>query len=159
MSFKATKRLAVAALCLAAVALPAKADNLQFNFTTVEQIWLGNVAQNIRLTPGGAFLVGFGNPFGGPVSVTFTAECQLVAGTTSWLHVSVLIDNVVTPPSGSDAAFCSGRGAGVQGGWARHSITVTRLLGAGAHSVRVVAAVTGPHTGARLDDTSIMVER
>ena len=101
----------------------------------------------------------FGNPLGGPVSVTFTAECQLVAGTASWLHVSVLIDNLATLPSGSDAAFCSGRGAGVQGGWARHSITVTRLLAGGAHSVRVVAAVTGPHTGARLDDTSIMVER
>ena len=159
MSFKATKRLAVAALCLAAVALPAKADNLASNFTVAPQSWLGNVAQNIRLSPGGAFIVPFGNPLGGPVSVTFTAECQLVAGTTSWLHVSVLIDNLVTPPSGSDAAFCSGRGAGVQGGWARHSITVTRLLGPGAHNVRVVAAVSGVHTGARLDDTTIMVER
>lgn len=159
MSFKATKRLAVAAVCLAAVALPAKADNLVSNFTVAPQSWLGNVAQNIRLSTGGAFIVGFGNPLGGPVSVTFTAECQLVAGTGSYLHVSVLIDNVVTPPSGSDAAFCSGRGAGVQGGWARNSITVTRLLGAGAHSVRVVAAVSGPHTGARLDDTTIMVER
>ena len=159
MSFKATKRLAVAALCLAAVALPAKADNLVSNFTVAPQSWLGNLSQGIRLSPGGAIVVPFGNPLGGPVSVTFTAECQLVAGTTSWLHVSVLIDNAVTPPSGSDAAFCSGRGAGVQGGWARHSITVTRLLGAGAHSVRVIAAVSGLHTGARLDDTTIMVER
>ena len=52
MSFKATKRLAVAALCLAAVALPAKADNLASNFTVAPQSWLGNVAQNIRLSPG-----------------------------------------------------------------------------------------------------------
>lgn len=159
MSYKSMKHLASAVLCLAALALPAKADNLAANFTVVPQAWVGNVAQNIRLTTGGLLVVPFGNPLGGPVSVTFTAECQLVAAPLSWLHVTVLIDNIVAAPSGPDAAFCSGRGAGVLGGWARQSITVSRLLGAGTHSARVVGQVSGAHTGARLDDTTILIER
>ena len=159
MSYKSMKHLAAATLCLAAVALPAQADNLNASFTTEPQAWVGNVAQNIRLTPTGATFVSFGNPLAGIVSVTYTAECQLIASPTSWLHVTVLIDNIVAAPSGPDAAFCSGRGANVQGGWARQSITVSRFLGLGVHSVRVVGQVAGAHTGARLDDTTILIER
>ena len=159
MSFGSMKHLAAATLCLAAVALPAHADNLNASLTTVPQAWVGNVAQNILLTTGGATFVSFGNPLGGIVSVTYTAECQLIAPPLSWLHVTVLIDNIVAAPTGPDAAFCSGRGAGVGGGWARQSITVSRFLGVGAHSVRVVGQVAGFHTGARLDDTTILIER
>ena len=159
MSYKSMKLVAVATLCLAAVALPAKADNLAANFTVAPQNWLGNVAQNIRLTPGGALVQPFVNPLGGSVSVTYTAECQLIAASTSWLHVTVLIDNIVAVPTGPDAAFCSGRGVGLGGGWARQSVTVTRAMAAGAHSVRVVGQVNGAHTGARLDDTTVLIER
>ena len=159
MSFRSMKHLAAATLCLAAVALPAQADNLNASFTTEPQAWVGNVAQNIRLTPGGATFVSFGNPLAGIVSVTYTAECQLIAPAFSYLHVTVFIDNIVAAPSGPDAAFCSGRGANVQGGWARQSITVSRFLGAGLHSARVVGQVTNFHTGARLDDTTILIER
>lgn len=159
MSYKSMKLFAAATLCLAAVTLPAKADNLAANFTAIPQAWVGNAPQNIRLSPGGAFVVPFANPLPGIVSVTYTAECQLIAASTSWLHVTVLIDNTVAVPTGPDAAFCSGRGAGLGGGWARQSVTVSRAMAAGAHSVRILGQVSGVHTGARLDDTTVLIER
>lgn len=151
--------LTAGGLCLAAASLPAQADNITSSFTTVPQSWLGALPQSLRLTPGGAITVPFANPIPGTVSVTYTAECQLNAASSSWLHVSVVIDGAVTPPSGPDAAFCSGRGVGVATGWARHSITVTRVLAAGVHSVSVRGQVAGAHAGARIDDSTILISR
>ncbi len=159
MSRKIFGILAAATLGVAAASLPVRADNLTANFTTIPQSWVGNAAQNIRLSPAGALVLPFVNPLAGTVSVTYTAECQLIAASTSWLHVTVLIDNVVVVPTGPDAAFCSGRGIGVSGGWARQSVTVSRLLGAGPHNVRVLGQVNGVHTSARLDDTTVLIER
>jgi hypothetical protein len=153
------KTLAGAALFLVAAAAPGQADNLQQSFATVPQAWAGPAAQNIRLNNGGLVLLPFANPLAGIVSVTFNAECQLIAAPTSYISISVIIDGVATPPSGSDAALCSGRGAGLPGGWVRGSFTVNRPLAAGGHNVRVTAQVFGAHTGARIDDVTIMVER
>lgn len=159
MTMKSLTLLATAVLGLSAFTPIVRADNPQQVFTTIPQNWLGAFPQSARLTNGGTVIVPFVNPLGGIVSVTYTAECPLIAAPTSWLHVTVLIDNVAVLPSGGDAALCSGRGAGVSGGWIRTSITVSRVLAAGNHTVTVNGQVTGAHTGARLDDTSLLVER
>lgn len=159
MSRKFLGLLAATTLCLAGATMPAQADNITSAFTTAPQAWLGALSQQLRLTAGGALGLAFVNPLGGTVSVTYTAECQLNAASSSWLHVSVFIDGAIAAPSGPDAAFCSGRGVGVATGWARHSITVTRILAAGNHSVIVRGQVSGFHSGARLDDTTILIAR
>ena len=151
--------LTAGGLCLAGATLPAQADNLSASFTTVPRSWLGNLSQALVITSGGSSSLSFFNTSIGTVSVTYTAECQLNGASSSWLHVSVVIDGVVTPPSGPDAAFCSGQGVGVTTGWARHSITVARVLASGVHSVSVRGQVAGVHAGARIDDSTILVTR
>ncbi len=151
--------LAASATFFGMAAAPVLADNLNGSFTTNAQFWLGNTAQNLRLTPGGLTVLPFTNPLTGGVSVTFTAECELIGSSNSWLYITILIDSVVVPPTGSDAAFCSGRGGGVPGGWSRNSITVAKVLTAGAHAVGVNAQVSGVHTGARIDDTTLLMTR
>lgn len=163
MFFCTMKRLALTTLCLAAFALPAKADNLQHAITTIPQAWTGPARQNIRLNDGGALVISFSNPLAGFVSVTFNAECSLIGLQSSYIAVTILIDDVVIPPSGFDAAFCSGRGTNTAGGLSRNSFTVNRLLPAGVHSVKVFAqaltALVGSQLSARLDDVTILVER
>jgi hypothetical protein len=159
MKSKLLGLLTASAALLASAAGPAQADNLRTSFTTVPQAWLGGAVQNVRLIDSGATSFGFTNPLTGFVAVTYTAECELIASSFSWIAITVLIDGTTVIPSGSDAAFCSGRGTGVGGGWSRNSITVVRGLAAGNHTVAVRAQVFGTHTGARLDDTTILVAR
>ncbi len=159
MKSKLLGLLAAIAVLFAGAASPAQADNLKISFTTLSQIWTNNAVQVVRLSDGGSISLAFTNPLTGIVSVTYTAECQLIALPSSSLAITVLIDGTAVLPSGTDAAFCSGRGTGVTGGSARHSITVSKSLLAGFHTVGVRAQVVDAHTSARLDDTSILVAR
>lgn len=89
---------------------PAQADNLKSSFTTISQIWTNSVVQVVRLSESGAVVLAFTNLLSGVVSVTYTAECQLIAATSSSLVITILIDGTAILPSGPDAAFCSGPG-------------------------------------------------
>ena len=92
------------------------------------------------------------------VSVTYTAECHLNAGTGSYIFITILIDNQPMTPTGPGDAFCSGRSGAVGGGAARRSITVSRtLLGGFIHQMRIFAQVSGTHTGARIGASTLVV--
>lgn len=158
MKSKILGLLAAGAALLAGAEGPAKADNLESRYTTVSQVWGGNPVQNVRLTDGGALSFGFNNPLIGFVSVTYTAECEVIGPTISYVAVTVLIGGAAVVPSGSDAAFCSGQGANA-GGKSRHSITVMRALLPGNYTVSVKAQLFGAAVSGRLDDTTILVER
>lgn len=163
MNFKTIATAAVAMACVAAGAIPAHADILLTAFTSQAQTWTGVDAKPVFLTNSAKTALPFTNPTAGLVSVTYTAECRLIGGLGTYIHLTILIDNLVAVPSGPDAAFCSGRNAagtaGTGGGFAHQSITVGRVLAAGAHSVKINAQVSSGHTGARLDNTTLLVVR
>lgn len=137
----------------------ALADNLAYSFNVNAQSWFTTLKQRVKLSNSGALQLAFTNPTAGLVSVTFTAECQLIAPTLSWLGVDIFIDGSIVEVTNGDDALCAGRGANVPGGWSRHSITVARVLAAGAHAVRVDAGTSGLHSGAQLDDVTLLIAR
>lgn len=161
MLFSTVKKLSLVAFCMAAFALPARADNFQHAFTTIPQAWTGPFRQNIRLNDAGALVIPFSNPASGIVSVTFNAECSVNGHQLNNVAVTILIDDAAVPPSGFDAAFCNGRGSIPN--LSRYSLTVNRVLAAGAHNLKVFAqakpvTVLSP-ISARLDDITVLVER
>ncbi len=156
---KSSFKIAAAVAAFISTSPPASADNLVFSYTLSAQSWFTTLAQSVRLSEGGVLRIPFTNPVAGLVSVTFTAECQIIAASTSTLGVDIWIDNTVVPVTNGDDAICAGRGANVQGGWTRHSITVARSLTAGSHFVRVDAITSGLHNGARLDDVTLLISR
>ena len=158
MTFKIS-RLAAVAACLMSGALPAEADNIIGSFTVAPQIWLGNSSQAVALNTAGNKILNFGNPTAGPVSIIFTAECQITGAASSFVDLTVLIDNSVVAPTVINDAFCSGQGVGLGGGLAHYSLTVSKGLAIGLHSVKVIAIAVGPHIGATLDDITLFVRR
>ncbi len=159
MNVRTMAKAAVAAACLAAGSIPAQADILLTALTSQAQTWTGSDVKPVFLTNAANTALQFTNPTTGLVTVTYTAECRLIGNLSSYIHLTIFIDNSAVLPSGPDAAFCSGRGAGIGGGWAHQSITVSRNLAAGAHGVKIIAQVSGAHTGARLDHTTLLVVR
>lgn len=158
MTFKIS-RLAAVVACLMSGALPAEADNIIGSFTVAPQIWLGNGSQMVKLSTLGSTSLNFGNPIAGPVSIIFTAECQITGAASSYIDLTVLIDNVALVPTNLTGAFCSGQGVGFGGGLAHYSLTVSKGLAIGLHSVKVIAIAAGPHIGATLDDITLIVRR
>ena len=158
MNFKTIAKAAMAAACVAAGAIPAHADIL-LTQSAQEFYWQGINA--VPVLPAGSIYstLPFTNTTAGLVSVTFTAECRVISALGTYIHLTILIDDVVAVPTGPDAAFCSGRGVGVGGGRAHQSITVGRALAAGAHSVKINAQVSGAHTSAYLDNMTLLVVR
>lgn len=149
----------LAVLSLVTTTGPAQPDNLRATYTTTAQNWTGGAAQRVRLTTSGALDYAFTNPQLGYVAVTYTAVCSLNGHLTSWLAITVIIDGSIVPPSGQYARFCSGQGLNYGGFSERHSITVTKYLSAGLHSVRINAQALGEHVGALLDDTTLLIAR
>ncbi len=156
MKRKHTAIVAVAALCLAAGALPARADNLLIAKSSFPQFWTGNVDKQLLVNDGATALL-FSVPVTGSVSFTYTAECRLNADTGSYLVVAIFVDNVKLIPTGNGDAFCSGRSGTVGGGAARRSMTASRTLFAGTHQIRIGAVVGGPHLGASIRASTLVV--
>ncbi len=159
MNFQRSGMVAMAAACVMAAAPSAKADNIIGSFTVAPQVWTGNTAQAVALTSRGSTSLNFNNPTAGPVTVIFTAECQIVGAANSFVDITVLIDNEAVVPSNVSDAYCSGLGVGVGGGLAHFALAVSKALAAGQHSVKVNTIAVGPHIGARLDDTTLIVRR
>ena len=148
----------IASAAMASAAVPAMADNLAFNVVQNFTIWAAPGVQALKLNEAGLTVRTFNNPVQGLVSVTYTAECSLEAPPTSWLSISIYIDNVLVPPSGQDLAFCSGWSGGA-GRWSSNAVTVAKNLSAGSHTVRVDAFVQNSFSFAFIDDTMLLIER
>ena len=159
MTFKRSRTAAVAAACLVVAVTSAFADNITGSFTLAQQNWVGNSSQAVKLSTLGSTSLNFANPNLGPVSIIFTAECQITGATTSYVDLTVLIDNVAVAPTAINDAFCSGRGVGIGGGLAHYALTVSKSLAIGQHIVEVNAIAVGSHTGAHLDNTTLTVRR
>ena len=159
MKSKLLGLLAAGAALLGGATGPAQADNLRAANTTIAQFWTDNLQQDVRLNDNGLLNLRFTNPLAGLVSVTYTAEVQLLANQASFMAISIFIDGqLVVPPSG-DTVFISGNFSVPSGGLASHSITVAKSLTAGVHNARVRAQVFGALSSARLDDTTILIAR
>jgi hypothetical protein len=101
-------------------------------------------------------------PVAGLLVALFNAECTVAALTDSkWLDVNVLVDGVAAAPSNDDNAFCTSTGDGALEHWVSASTNVIRQVGAGNHTIRVTANISGcaPTEGFRLDDTSLIAFR
>ncbi len=159
MCMSSLRSVAALAASLACTSIPAQADNIKFSFNQNGPFWFGNLRQDIGLNNSNAKVLQFSNPSSGLVAIFFNAECQLIGRPQSIVNVDILIDGTIVPVTNGDDAFCAGRGVGVEGGWARHSLTVARTLSAGTHSLRVKATALGVHTGARLDNITVLVAR
>jgi hypothetical protein len=146
-------------VCLGGMSLPAKSENIKFSFNASSQSWFSVLRQDIRLTNSGSKTIQFDTAKRGLVAVTFNAECQLIARSQSSLNIDIILDQSIVAITNGDDAFCSGRGVGVEGGWARHSFTVAKELGAGTHTLRVKAIVVGDFSFARLDDITVLISR
>lgn len=152
-------RIVSAALAMLAILQPAVAENIAYGSTPNGPFWFGTLTQNLPLTAGGATSLRFNNPKSGMVSITFSADCQVIAATTAVMNIDIIIDNQIVEITNGDDALCAGRGVNVQGGWARHTFPVAKSLAAGVHTVRVDAAVRAVHNGARLDNITVLVQR
>ena len=154
-----TMRFVSAAFAMLAISQPAVAENIAYASTPNGPFWFGTLTQHLPLTAGGATTVRFNNPKAGLVSITFSADCQVIAATTAVMNIDIFIDNQIVDITNGDDALCAGRGVNVEGGWARHTFPVAKSLVAGVHAVRVDAAVRAVHNGARLDNITILVQR
>jgi hypothetical protein len=143
----------------AGAAPPAFADNIAYAFNGNSQSWFTTLWQTLELNENGGTKLVFDNPKDGLVSVTISAECQLIARTTAYITLNVIIDGSVVRITNGDDALCAGRGSGVEGGWAYHGLTVAKSLKAGSHTLRIEASTVGLHNGARIDDLTVLVAR
>ena len=98
----------IASAAFASATAPAMADNLAFNVIQNFTIWATPGVQALKLNDAGLMVRTFNNPVQGLVSVTYTAECSLEAPPTSWLSISIYIDNVLVPPSSQIWLFAAG---------------------------------------------------
>lgn len=98
------------------------------------------------------------------VVVSYTAECGIVDDIDdTWVNIDIYVDGVAIRPTNSTSsdAFCSSTsGAGYN--WNMSAVNAVYVVPrAGAHTVRIGAAVTGGNGGATgwLGDTSLIVWR
>jgi hypothetical protein len=109
----------------------------------------------------------------GHVTVQYTAECAVGApagNTATWLNIDLELRNVATgaviglsPTNQTQDAFCTANGvAGIEGGWAMHSITgVATTLPAGTYVARVRANLqfAGAGMSGWLGDSSLIIRK
>ena len=88
MKSKLLGLLAAGAALLGGATGPAQADNLRAANTTIAQFWTDNLQQDVRLNDNGLLNLRFTNPLAGLVSVTYTAEVQLLANQASFMAIS-----------------------------------------------------------------------
>jgi hypothetical protein len=88
------------------------------------------------------------------VAITFSAKCQspLDIGIRIWVGIEI-DGTIVKPTADRDDAFCSG-GDNRTGSY---SLTVSRALGAGKHTVRVKAGTNALDPFARLHDSTLVI--
>ncbi len=146
---------------LAAATPQARADILLYSDKTAPQAWLTTLWQAVKLNGNGDLSLLFTNPQNGLVSVTFTAECQVITSpgfSLPTLTINIIIDEDVVPVTNGDDAFCSGGKAGVGGRLSTRAFTVAANLAAGQQVLRVDAAASISN-GARLDDITVLIAR
>jgi hypothetical protein len=93
------------------------------------------------------------------VVIMYNAECTVTANdTTTWLALTILVDNAAATPSGTDKAHCTSNNNGSN--WVSAVATAVVVVAEpGIHNVRIQAQILGGVAGdsARIDDTTIVV--
>ena len=89
------------------------------------------------------------------IVATFSAESNCTGAAGSWCAVRILIGGVEgEPASNTDFAFDS-----TGDDWESHSVTRSRIVGPGTHTIQVQAARVSGATALMLDDWHLTVMR
>jgi hypothetical protein len=159
---KSMLRPACLALALLVAAMsPASAEVLLYSERSAAQKWTSTLWQAVKLSGNGDVSLLFTNPSRGLVSITFTAECQVITSpdfSLPTITINIVVDEDVVPITDEDDALCAGSAKGVGGRLSMRSFTVAVNLAAGPHTLRVDAAA-GISQGAQLDDITVLVTR
>jgi hypothetical protein len=92
------------------------------------------------------------------IAVSFTAECGAAPENVIWVGIEI-DGTIVKPTDDRDAVFCTGvetASSGTIEGFNTHTVIVTKVLGAGNHTVRVKKALLGPGPS-NIEDSTIYV--